>query len=59
MRNAHPIAGFPVRGQMPGDPPQWHADASLLMGATGVGLVLAAMISDVEPSWDRLLLVDL
>ena len=34
-------------------------DRSLLTGATGVALVLHAAISDVEPSWDRLLLADL
>src|SRR6185295_17286932 len=32
-------------------------DLSLLEGATGVGLVLQAAISDEQPAWDRMLLV--
>jgi lantibiotic biosynthesis protein len=34
-------------------------DRTLLTGAPGVALVLAAACSEVEPSWDRLLLADL
>jgi hypothetical protein len=34
------------------------ADATLLTGAAGVALVLAAAVSDEEPAWDRFLLVD-
>lgn len=34
----------------------WFADPSLLAGATGVALALVAASSEVEPSWDRLLL---
>ena len=33
-------------------------DLTLLTGAAGIVLVLHAAISDVEPSWDRLLVVD-
>ena len=34
----------------------WNDDPSLLTGACGVGLVLQAGLSTVEPAWDRLLL---
>lgn len=34
-------------------------DTSLLRGSCGMALVLAALVSDREPSWDRLILVDL
>jgi hypothetical protein len=56
LRNDHPIAGFPTR--TPEKETEWAADASLLTGAPGVALVLHALISEVEPSWDRMLLVD-
>jgi lantibiotic biosynthesis protein len=56
MRNEHPYAGFPA---FDGVAHSWRADSGLLNGAAGVALVLHAMISDVEPRWDRLLLVDL
>jgi hypothetical protein len=59
MRGDAPLAGFPAiaadadgkRGPM--------ADPSLLGGACGVALVLHAACSEIEPAWDRLLLVDL
>jgi hypothetical protein len=60
IRNDHPIAGFPAGGR---EPPNfkvsWNADESLLSGAVGVALALHAAVSEVEPSWDRLLLADL
>ncbi|HEY5937839.1 MAG TPA: lanthionine synthetase LanC family protein, partial [Kofleriaceae bacterium] len=56
-RTDRPVAGFPRKiGDGPDD---WMADASLLTGAAGVALALHAAISEVEPSWDQLLLVDL
>ncbi len=57
MRTDQPLAGFPSANRT--DVTTWEADDSLLTGATGVALVLHAAISEVEPSWDRLLLVDL
>ncbi len=56
MRNEHPYAGFPAYD---GVAHSWRADSGLLNGAAGVALVLHALISDVEPRWDRLLLVDM
>lgn len=58
MRSAEPFAGFPASRSSADGERAWVADASLLTGAIGVGLVLAAAISDLEPRWDRLLLVD-
>lgn len=37
----------------------WRADPSFLMGAAGVGLALLAAVSDVEPAWDRVMLLSL
>jgi hypothetical protein len=60
IRSEHPIAGFPQGGREgPGSALTWNADDSLLGGASGVALALHAAISEVEPSWDRLLLADL
>ena len=36
---------------------EWRGDASLLCGATGVGLALLSATSPVEPVWDRPLLI--
>ena len=45
-----PQAGFGLP-QTPSDEP--HADESLLSGIAGIGLVLAAATTPVEPRWDR------
>ena len=57
IRNAEPIAGFPQR--MTDGTGRWVPDASLLTGAPGVALVLAALRSDAAPLWSRVLLTDL
>lgn len=36
---------------------EWRADPGFLMGAAGVGLALLAAVTDVEPAWDRVMLV--
>ena len=52
------IAGFRAwHAQPPGPNGQWAAEPGLLEGATGIGLVLLAAVSTVEPEWDRILLV--
>jgi hypothetical protein len=58
MRNDQPLAGFPAYVLKEGVR-TWYPNATLLTGAPGVALVLHAAISELEPSWDRLLLVDL
>lgn len=58
MRNARPIAGFPA-ARIEGGAIQWDADPGLLMGATGVALMLSAAITHgAEPRWDRTMLAD-
>lgn len=37
--------------------PGWRSEAGFLEGATGVGLALLGAVSDVEPAWDRVLLL--
>nr|MBA2545028.1 hypothetical protein [Deltaproteobacteria bacterium] len=56
-RPGEAYAGFPSM-RAAGDN-TFEADASMLTGAAGVGLALHAMISTIEPSWDRVLLVDI
>lgn len=58
MRTTEPIAGFPSSHPKDGKRIM-QPDASMLTGAAGVGLVLHAASSEVEPSWDRLLMVEL
>ncbi|HTJ43751.1 MAG TPA: lanthionine synthetase C family protein [Kofleriaceae bacterium] len=60
IRNDQAIAGFPSAAREPPDyKTSWNADDSLLSGAIGVALALHAAVSEVEPTWDRLLLADL
>jgi rhamnogalacturonyl hydrolase YesR len=51
------VAGFPAMNHVDGAD-VWVADGGVLMGAAGVGLVLLAAVTDVEPAWDRVLLCD-
>ena len=59
IRSELPLAGFPANEPEPGGQIKLLPNASLLTGATGVALVLHAASSEIEPSWDRLLLTDL
>ncbi|HUQ04836.1 MAG TPA: lanthionine synthetase LanC family protein [Kofleriaceae bacterium] len=54
-RPGEAVAGFPARNHVDGGD-VWVADDGVLMGATGVGLVLLAAVTELEPSWDRALL---
>jgi hypothetical protein len=56
MQTDAPIAGYPRVYEVAGELVM-EEDATLLTGCTGVALVLHAAISEVDPSWDRLLLV--
>jgi hypothetical protein len=56
LRNTAPLAGFPAWDGMSR---AWTADPRMLTGAAGVALALHALISEVEPLWDRLLLADM
>jgi lantibiotic modifying enzyme len=46
---------------VPGTKPQnnWEPEPGFLTGAAGVGLALLAAVSDVEPAWDRVMLMSL
>lgn len=52
------MAGFPnwVPSENGGEG-NWHADAGFLMGISGIGLALLAAVSDVEPAWDRVMML--
>jgi hypothetical protein len=58
-RRSEPIAGFPAATFSDRATFTWSPDPSLLVGACGVALALAAFVSDLEPRWDRMLLLDL
>jgi hypothetical protein len=55
------IAGFPARRPNPDRPNeiQWVADPGILTGAAGVALALLAATTDIEPEWDRMMLVSI
>jgi len=55
LRTTAPIAGFPHR--LEGD--VLAPSGTLITGAPGVGLILHAAITEQEPCWDRLFLIDL
>lgn len=57
-RTGEGITGFPSLLQLKNEQ-LWVSDASFLTGASGIGLALLAAITDIEPNWDRLLLVSL
>lgn len=56
MRTERGCAGFAAFDGVTRD---WRADPSVMLGAAGVALVLSSMLSDREPLWDRMLLLDL
>jgi hypothetical protein len=53
------IAGFPAREFDPDRPDQirWVAQPGILTGAAGVALALLAAVTNIDPAWDRMLLV--
>ena len=51
--------GFLARRSLGDGSLRWEADPGLLNGAAGIGLALLAACTDIEPAWDRVLLVDL
>jgi lantibiotic modifying enzyme len=53
-RPGNGIAGFAARSQ-----DGWHDEVGILEGAAGIALALLAAAGDVEPEWDRMLLVSM
>ena len=52
------IGGYRMWGDVGDDRQQaWVDDATFLTGSAGVGLALLAVTTDIEPNWDRLLLL--
>src|SRR5262249_35842253 len=51
------VGGFQAWGPAPNGELAWWADPSFLTGAAGIGLALLAAATDVEPCWDRVLLL--
>jgi len=51
------VGGFLARDLHEGES-VWVPDAGLLTGAAGIGLALLGACTDVEPEWDRALLLD-
>lgn len=49
------VGGFPA--YTPEKDDKWDPDPSILAGSAGVALALCALASDIEPSWDRILLL--
>lgn len=56
-RPGEEVAGFPAWYAQTDGGGAWVADPGFLMGASGVGLALLAAVSDVEPEWDRVMVV--
>ncbi|HEX3127756.1 MAG TPA: lanthionine synthetase C family protein [Thermoanaerobaculia bacterium] len=42
-----------------GGPGSWKAEPGFLIGAAGVGLALLAAVTDIEPAWDRAMLISI
>jgi lantibiotic modifying enzyme len=53
------VAGFQAWQVHPDRESPWRSDPGFLEGAAGIGLALLGALSDVEPAWDRVLLVSL
>lgn len=51
------VGGYRMWGDLGDNQQGWVDDASFLTGSAGVGLALLAGTTDVEPKWDRLLLL--
>ena len=51
------IAGFLTWVQNPPRPGEWKAETGFLGGVAGIGLALLAAVTDIEPVWDRVMLV--
>jgi lantibiotic modifying enzyme len=58
-RDQQGMAGFAAWMAAPDGEQSWVADPYLLTGAAGIGLALLAATSEVEPTWDRVLLVSI
>ena len=53
------VGGFPASEPGHGEAPVWTPDPGFLTGSAGVGLALLAAVSEIEPAWDRTLLLSI
>ena len=53
------LAGFLswYESMIPGEGGSWRGEPGFLSGIAGIGLALLAAVTDVEPSWDRVMVV--
>ncbi|HKR63195.1 MAG TPA: lanthionine synthetase C family protein [Thermoanaerobaculia bacterium] len=53
------LAGFLswYESMLPGERGSWRGEAGFLTGIAGIGLALLAAVTDIEPTWDRVMLV--
>lgn len=51
------VAGFAAAEPAPDGSRRWRTDYGLLTGAAGVALGMLAAVTDLEPAWDRVLLL--
>jgi hypothetical protein len=58
-RPGHGIGGFASWAPDDNDVERWWDDPGLLAGAAGIALALLSAATPLEPSWDRMMLVDL
>lgn len=56
-RHGQGIAGFSAYLGDGDGTPRWDDDPGILTGAPGIALALLAAVTDIEPAWDRMLLV--
>lgn len=57
-RKGFGVGGFPsCRVDMETQAESWESEIGILEGAAGIALVLLAAVNDIEPKWDRVLLV--
>jgi hypothetical protein len=58
-RPGHGIAGFAAWLPDKNDVERWWDDPGILVGAAGIALALLSAATPLEPSWDRMMLVDI
>jgi hypothetical protein len=51
------IGGFESAEAGASSPERWSEETGFLTGAAGIGLMLLAALTPVEPEWDRVLLL--
>jgi hypothetical protein len=58
-RPSHGIAGYAAWLPDQNDVERWWDDPGILVGAAGIALALLAAATPLEPSWDRMMLMDI